>query len=40
MYNPLDEKPKIYFDGSDWAILMLCIFTVLFFGFQILRVAV
>jgi hypothetical protein len=36
-HNPLDEKPKITFDGSDWAILVLCIAGLLFMIVQLFR---
>lgn len=36
-YNPLDEKPKIHFDGSDWAILIMCVMGVLYMIVQVLR---
>lgn len=36
-HNPLDEKPKISFDGPDWVILALCILGVLILIVQLFR---
>lgn len=38
-YNPLDEEPKIRFDGSDVFVLIVSVLAVLYFVAQIVSAA-
>lgn len=39
-YEPLDEKQKIYFDGTDFGIMIIIAIAVVFMIAQIVRVFV
>lgn len=36
-YNPLDKKPKIHFEGFDWAVLIICSISWIFVMIQLAR---